>query len=1322
MTVTIPKPAGSTWTDEQWNAISVHGQSILVAAAAGSGKTAVLVERIIRRISDERNPTDVDRLLVATFTKAAAEEMRHRISEALEKALAANPESDHLRRQLALIPRASITTLHSFCMEVIQKHYQVIGLDPGFRIANETESALLRQDVLEELLEERYGDSAEDDPFWRLADAFSSDKSDDALFQLVQRIYDNARSHPWPEHWLEESVGRFERCSMAGENPWQSSLQAYIRLELQGIDALLREAVRTAEAPFGPEPYLANLNEDLTVIQSLLEAAADPSWHRLYQAFQGAGFGKLKACKGEQYDKELQEQVKALRNEAKERLGDLKEELFARTPEQYEEELRMMAPLMRTLADLVIEFGERYRKVKLDKGLVDFADLEHYCLRILSSDRSAPGAPVPSQAALEYREQFVEVLLDEYQDTNRVQEAIVELISRESPGNRFMVGDVKQSIYRFRLAEPSLFQEKYKSFTPDGADPGRRIDLARNFRSRRQVVDGTNYIFRQLMNENVGEIAYDQKAELVYGAGYPETGNGNFDLASELILIDRSAHDESVSGKKTEDESVTDSDQDPEADGASEDPAENRQELETAQLEARYIAQQIRLMMGMDGGEPFRVFDKSLKGLRPAAFRDFVILLRATQQWAPVLIEELRQQGIPAYAELNTGYFTATEIQVVLSLLKLIDNPYQDIPLASVLRSPIVGMDSEELAHIRICSRHGAFFDAVRAYARKDETKTEEAGELSDPDGSEPSGDGDGAYIPKPETQRKARSFLEQLNDWRRMAQQGSLADLIWDIYRKTGYFDFVGGLPGGQQRQANLRALYDRSRQYEATSFRGLFRFLRFVERMQNSGGDLGTARALGEQEDVVRIMTIHKSKGLEFPVVFAAGMAKPFNRRDLTDSFLLHKELGFGPKLTDPKTRVSYPTLPWLAIKRKIQMEMLAEEMRVLYVALTRAREKLVLVASVKGLEKQLKAWSRFVLHDRLALPDDALAKAKCYLDWIGPAMIRHPDGKLLREGAGVEDTVPLFLKDESSEWRVHLIMPELFAGMAQAAAGSDPADSRWQSVVRMEPVDETEQWEHEVWRRLSWDYSYKDATLVLSKTSVTELKRLSEHHKLLELLSEEPAAAPWHAVENGQDNVDKKGRDKGQTVFRRMIVRRPRFMEQRELNAAERGSVFHSVMQHMPLDRHPSEADVRETLAWMVSRELLTEQQQSLVDPAVIVSFFRSELGQRLLQAKRVHREVPFSFGLPATDVYGAEPGGLSQETVMLQGVIDCLIDEEEGLVLLDYKTDRLKGASPQRVAESYRMQLDLYARAVETIWKRPVIGKYIFLFDGAHVVQL
>ncbi|MCZ8511164.1 helicase-exonuclease AddAB subunit AddA [Paenibacillus filicis] len=1311
----IQKPEGANWTDDQWDAISIRGHSMLVAAAAGSGKTAVLVERIIRRIADEQDPVDVDRLLVATFTKAAAAEMRHRISEALEKALAREPGSDHLRRQLALIQRASITTLHSFCMEVIGRYHQLIGLDPGFRIANETESALMRQDILEELLEERYGLAEEGDAFWRLADTFSGDKSDAGLFQLIQRLYDDSRSHPWPNLWLREQASAFESGLASDDHPWLTSLRASVKLELLGVQALLQEAAALTGEPGGPEPYMANLEDDMTVVSYLLERVQAPGWDVLYHAFQGAAFGKLKACKGDAYDKALQEQVKELRNEAKERLGKVKEELFVRTLEQFDAELKDMAPLMVLLTELVIAFGERYGKAKMDKSLVDFSDLEHFCLRILCSEDAQEGQLSPSSSAMDYREQFVEVLLDEYQDTNRVQEAIVELISRQSPGNRFMVGDVKQSIYRFRLAEPGLFQEKYKSFRKDEPEPGQRIDLARNFRSRRQVVDGTNYIFHQVMNEAVGEIAYDDRAELVYGAGYPDDPEpGRYDAAAELILIDRTAGAEDAAGSAASEEDANRAETaDGTEDAAAEHAAEEARDLDAVQLEARYIGARIRTMLGMDGGQPMRVFDKA-QGMRAATFRDVVILLRATQQWAPVMIEELKQMGIPAYAELSTGYFTATEVQVLISLLRIIDNPYQDIPLAAVLRSPIIGLSASDLARIRIYSRHSAFYDAVRAYAK------EEAEEGKDPG-----------------LMKKLSGFLQQLRSWRQQAQMGSLADLVWDIYRQTHYFDFVGGLPGGQQRQANLRALYDRARQYEATSFRGLFRFLRFIERMQLGGGDLGTARALGEQEDVVRIMTIHKSKGLEFPVVFVAGLAKSFNRRELTDPFLLHKELGFGPKTLDLASRVSYPTLPWLAIKRKIQLEMLAEEMRVLYVALTRAREKLFLVGSVKGGDKLAASWARYVRHEGRELPDDALAKARCYLDWIGPAIIRHPDGELLREAAGIDFIHRPFLANETSEWRVELLSPDPFAALAEAAPTVMAAEDKLQSVLRLEPVSETERWEQEVWRRLSWTYPHQQTTKVLSKTSVTELKRLSEHHKLMELLMEEPEVPVWTGADASPDtdtdtppapSAPASLTAAGGTVpagggsYRPAIVRRPRFLEERKANAAERGTVFHSVMQHIPLSGSVDEAAVRMTLDRMAERELLTDEQRPLVDPAVIVSFFESVLGRRLLQAAKVHREVPFSYGVPAKDVYGAGSTGLADETVMLQGVIDCVFEEEAGLVLLDYKTDRLKGSKPERIAEGYRLQLDLYARAVETIWKRPVIGKYLFLFDGAHIVEL
>ncbi|MFH5182761.1 helicase-exonuclease AddAB subunit AddA [Paenibacillus sp. TAB 01] len=1343
----IQKPEGSTWTDDQWDAIAIHGHDMLVAAAAGSGKTAVLVERIIRRISDEHNPVDVDRLLVATFTNAAAAEMRHRISEALEKALERNPGSDHIRRQLALIARASITTLHSFCLEVIRTHYQRIGLDPGFRIANETESELMRQDLLEELFEEQYEAATEQSDFWRLVEWFGGEKSDDALHRLVQRLYDESRSHPSPDRWLREMAAMFNRSehrpSGAEENnPWIPSLLVSVRLELEGIVSVLKEAVQLADAPGGPAPYLSNLKEDLEAV-AYLQQVAEYSWTHLYDAFQGTAFGKLKPSRGDQYDKELQERVKELRNKAKEELTGLAEELFDRTLEQYEQELEELAPLMLALVELVIEFGRRYQEGKKAKGLVDFGDLEHFCLHILSEDAGS-SVLQPSSIALQYREHFAEVLLDEYQDTNRVQEAIVSLISREGPGNRFMVGDVKQSIYRFRLAEPGLFLEKYKSYKSDEPEPGQKIDLAKNFRSRRSVVDGVNYIFRQTMGETVGEIAYDSRAELVYGASYyPDWPGSNGSEAAELLLMDRSEDELSL----TDDAVVYETSSEQEGQEAAAEAVSEARELETAQLEARVIAQHIRKLLGAEGGPVFQVYDKASGGQRDITYRDMVILLRATQQWSPVIIEELRQQGIPAYAELSSGYFAATEVEVLLSLLRIIDNPYQDIPIASVLRSPIVGLTEEQLAYIRIAGRHKAFYEAVISYAKVSRRPDIDTGVGSDEAHAAAAEIGEGlneaaageeagtmerraasasldiaSEVPMeqvsdrdPEVQSKLELFLKQLQGWRESARQGELSELIWTIYRDTGFYDFVGGLPGGQQRQANLRALYDRAKQYEATSFRGLFRFLRFVERMKDSGGDLGTARALGEQENVVRIMSIHKSKGLEFPVVFAAGMAKRFNQRDLTDTFMVHKDLGFGPKYMDVQTRTSYPALPWLAIRRKMRTEMLAEEMRVLYVALTRAREKLYLLATVKDTDKLLQKWSRYLEHHEELLPNDAVAQARSYLDWIGPALMRHPDGRALREYAGGSQRIPAACSGDPSRWEVRLLRPEWFASVAEAAGAADIDEERMQSVFHLEPVsDKGDLTDHQVWGRLSWEYPYAQASALLSKTSVTELKRLSEHHRLLELISDEPQAGMLNDPLLSSPSA-----------YRPAIVRRPRFLEQKKLNAAERGTVFHAVMQHIRMDKVPSADDIRETLADMLRKQLLTEPQCEAVDADVIASFFRSDLGGRLLHADRIHREVPFSYGLPAKEVYSDTDEQTAEETILLQGIIDCMFEEGQGLVLLDYKTDHVKSggtAELHAIRERYRLQLDLYAKAVEKIWRRPVTGKYIFLFDGAHILEV
>jgi ATP-dependent helicase/nuclease subunit A len=717
------------------------------------------------------------------------------------------------------------------------------------------------------------------------------------------------------------------------------------------------------------------------------------------------------------------------------------------------------------------------------------------------------------------------------------------------------------------------------------------------------------------------------------------------------------------------------------------DPVMQAMELETAQLEARVIAKQIKNMMNQ--AAPFEVFDKRSGGMRPVLYRDIVVLLRATSAWAPVFIEELKHQGIPAYADLTTGYFSATEVEVMLSLLKVIDNPYQDVPLASVLRSPVVGLSADELALIRAGARNSAFYDAVVDA---------------------------GASLQNSEsTNHKLPLFLNRLKLWRTDARQGSLADLIWSIYRQTGYYDFAGGLSGGLQRQANLRALYDRARQYESTSLRGLFRFLRFVERMKDSGGDLGTARALGEQEDVVRIMSIHKSKGLEFPVVFVAGMAKLFNQRDLNEPFLLHKELGFGPRFVDTALRISYPTLPSLAIKRRMRLEMLAEEMRILYVALTRAREKLVLLGTVKNLDKLLRAWSRHVHTPDLLLPDYELAKARCYLDWIGPALMRHPDAELWRSRLGMDGIPADRLLKDPSEWKLTIVTP---AGLlASEAVQSIPMDeSRIEALRNLETVPTQEKWKEALEHKLSWQYAFPHAQKWFAKTTVSEMKRLSETNRMMQDME--------HPTGNALGLTSSSGSYSMNQPYRASVLRRPRFMGKQQLTAAEKGTVVHAVMQNLLLDQQPTAESVRTTLDHMLERSLLTKAQYEVVDIKPVLAFFATDIGQRMIHTRKVEREVPFSFGLPAQEVYtdAESDSTLSKETVLIQGVIDCLFEDSQGLVMVDYKTDSTEGRSIDDLSERYRLQIDLYARAVEQIWNRPLAGKYVYYFDRDLLIQM
>lgn len=1233
------------WTPEQWEAITARGSNLLVAAAAGAGKTAVLVERILRRITQREEPVDVDRLLVVTFTNAAAAEMRERIAAALARALKENPRSRHLQRQLTLLNRAAISTLHSFCLELVRQHFYRLDLDPGFRIADDTEAALLRLEVLEELFESYYEENHED--FLALVECYGGQRDDGPLQDLVLDLDRFSRSQPWPQRWLKKAVAAFSSSSERDLDslPWTRELKREILLTLKQAEKYLEQALSLCGRPGGPAVYEETLRQELVMVQEL-QAGCALSWEGMYHVFQGLEFDRLKRC-GREVEEQLKKAVTDLRDETKKILNKLKETYFQRSPQDYLEDLERLAPLMDFLTQLVSHFQEAYWQVKQKRGLVDFNDLEHLALKLLLAEEATPENPLPSPLALELRERFVEVLVDEYQDINGVQETILRLISRQgtSAPNLFMVGDVKQSIYRFRLAEPGLFLEKYETYERDPS-LGRRIDLAKNFRSRQEVVAGTNFIFRQIMTPELGELAYDAKAELVYGALYPEEKEENSVAGPvELHLIDRK---------------TSEGEENPASHLEGEEGEDQEEDLDSTQLEARVIGRCIKKLLGEGQGEPYQVYDAKAKTYRPVTYRDMVILLRATQNSSAVYLEEFRQMGIPLYADMAGGYLEAPEVETMLSLLKIIDNPQQDIPLAAVLRSPLwgvgQGLNAQQLGEIRLCCPQGSFYRAVLEKAKQHD-----------------------------ELGQKLTDFLERLEKWRTQARRGPLADLIWTIYRETGFYDYVGAMPGGIQRQANLRALHDRARQYEKTTYRGLFRFLRFIEKLESSGSDLGTARALGENENVVRLMSIHKSKGLEFPVVFVAGLGKKFNCRDLSKDLLLHKELGLGPNVVDPKVRLSFPSLPKLAVKNRLKQELLAEELRILYVAMTRAREKLFLIGSHNDLQKAVERWCQLGAEaEGITLASDTLTRAQRNLDWIVPALSRHEQGgKALRELAGKGGS----LLTDPSTWQVVFWEKQ---ELQKLSPTPETLEEIWDKVKSLEPV--AVDLEPAISHRLSWVYPQKPLAEITAKLTVSELKGRFD---------------PEFALR--EDNLLPP------------VVERPKFMRQQgELTGAEKGIALHLFMQHLDLKKQYTLEELKALLDRLEAREILTPQQREGIQLEQVERFLLSPLGQRLREAQAIYKELPFSLMLPAQEVYPQLEN--CQEQVLVQGVIDCLAQENGGFVLVDYKTDWVTDDGVDKIVARYRGQLNLYALAVEKIYQQPVKDKYLFLLQLGEAVKV
>lgn len=1209
------------WTNEQQAAIDSRGQTLLLSAAAGSGKTAVLVERIIRRLLDKEYPIDITELLVVTFTKAAAAEMRDRIGTALMKALS-ETKDPRVERQLALLPSAQISTLHAFCQHVIRKYFYTIDLDPAFSIAGEEELNLLRRQVLEDVFLSYYEDDEKASILYPLADMFGSDRGDDILMDTVSRMYTYARSLAWPEHWLKEAARAYDVApdAVIDDMVWAGPIKDAVRRILEE-DAHLYDGVlyhlRQREA-FAPacDTFVAEQ-------AALRQAAQARSWNDLSRFVRAIDFPRLKSLrKLSDDDKAVWERCKKVRDDVKKDvIKTLQSVYFSATPEEWLDGMRAMKPVMDGLVTLTLDFAKAYGAAKKEKGWIDFSDLEHFCLQILLAPDASPEHPVPSAAAEELRSQYEEVFIDEYQDTNGVQELITRLVSGED--NRFMVGDIKQSIYRFRLADPTLFLEKYQSFSRDEKAVQRCIDLGRNFRSVPVVLDAVNAVFSRAMTAEAAGMDYGEREKLYAGRQAPD--------------------DERWIGGPVEVDIVPTPSDEEDDDGST-----------AFEKECRFIAGRIGELLASG-----RMAARKDGTLEPLSYRHIVVLLRSMAGKADVLIQALQEGGIPSYAEQSGGYFAAVEVQVMLALLRCIDNPEQDLAMAAVLRSPLVGLDETALAGVRLAG-DGTLWQNLPAFV------------ASLPDGVDEKED--------------LQQFMAAFDSWRTYSRRHGVAELLQRLYDDTAYVDFVGAMPGGDVRQANLKALYDRARQYEEAGFRGLFRYLQLMDKMKEDGLDLAPAKVVSEKEDVVRIMSIHKSKGLEFPVVFVADMGKAFNRRDTQDQILFHNRLGIGLKQYDPEWRMSYPTLIWSGIAAQLRWEGTAEEERILYVAMTRARDQLILTGHSSHIDRDWQRWT-----SRLNP-----AQAKSYFDWVMPAALApfgaKADADYARPGAAWQDAV----------WQVRI---------AKAAPAGTVEEGAYDGEPRLEALRRGDltgtpvpSWLDE---QLSWQYAYPQAVRTAAKFSVSEVKRRYQELHSDELQDEAALSVPAAAVippAPGEDDA---------------FAALPPWLagEEAAVSGAQRGTALHKALQYITPAADQTTATLRREIDAFVRQGLLSREEAKLVYVPVLAAFCQSDIGRRMAESPELHREYPFTVLLAGGDPLPETETG---EQILIQGVIDCLFREDDAWILVDYKSDRLETADAFR--RRYAVQLALYKRAVEQITHRPVEETYIYSLHLQQEIRL
>jgi len=1261
------KPETSKFTDKQWEAIHDTGKNILVSASAGSGKTTVLVNRLIEKIKNKR--TNVDELLVVTFTNAAAREMKERIQQEIQYEINAEHDSDlrqHLVSQIPLIGQANISTIHSFCLKVIRRYYYLIDIDPVFRLlTDETEKELMKEDVLEDVLEEKFEEANsienKNDLFLQLAKTYANDRSLDSLKELVLSLYEFSMAHTHPDQWLDHLSDLYEvrDNDLSNSYLYTELIKPQLAFELDHIIYELERASNLANDDSALEKSTNIVDDEVVQATALREKLGD--LNELYSSIQNISFARWKnpTKKDGEEAKEVAQKMKAIRDSQKEALINLKEEYFLVSPEQQIKLMANVKPIVKELANVVKQFIHQFNEKKTDQRVLDFNDLEHLTYDILTDENNDP-----SEASLYYQNLFEEVMIDEYQDVNVLQDELLKLVSKpdSQTGNQFMVGDVKQSIYGFRLAAPRLFKRKYDNF--QGDNKNKLITLPENFRSRDSVLHFTNYLFSQLMDNQLGDVQYEGDVELVNGfKDFPESTG----FSTELLIYEKNESDESV------------------------DTLDEFSIRDKTEGELKMVSRKIRELI--DSG--FEIYDKSLKENRPIKYSD-IVLLTPTKNNNLEIQDEFKELSIPVVLNDTQNYFRTTEISIIMSVLKIIDNPRQDIPLVAVLRSMIVGLNERELAAIRVQNKKTSYYDVLVEFV--DQANNSELKE-------------------------KIEKFFESLEKWRKMARRNPLVDLIWTIYIDTGFLDYVGGLASGRQRKANLHALYERASSYEETSFKGLFQFIRFIEKMQKKDKDLAEPNMITDGDDAVRVMTIHASKGLEFPIVFILDMSKKLNTQETSKSYIFDEDYGIGTEYFDLDDRVRYSTWPQKGIQQHKKSMLLSEQMRVLYVALTRAEQKLFLIGSYESQEKALKEWSITREYPERVLSSIERLNSNSFMEWIGKSIIRHSYFDQNDYDLPPVDDVNSKLRNiHNSDVNLSVTFMSKDDLSTQKGEHKDKDKNDWVSELKDGSIDieldeEIKEAVSKALTRMNKRYSHYAATQTTSFQSVSEIKRLFEEPddgRMAKL----DISNLGRTQQNNQSQVNRYVQDD---------FEEPKFItkELKQPTNVEIGQATHLVLQSIDFQKPITNETVNLLINDLIKENAFTEQVGKKIDRKAITQFFETSFGSEILtHIDSLNREIPFSLMMEAQDIFH----DIQSDTdhILIHGIIDGFFQGKDGLVLFDYKTDRVsylgENLAKQQLIDKYKGQLNLYRQALEEILNEKVENTYILSLDLNCAIEL